>query len=389
MDKNTPFALFLDLSKAFDTLDHDILLNKLKYYGIKDNALDLFQSYLSRRKQFVEFEGYKSQLMALKTGVPQGSILGPLLFIIYINDISNASKKFNAIVYADDTTLQSTLNSFHIDTSTSIESVNNEINKIYDWLLLNKLSLNISKTKFMIFHTPKKYIKHYRLKIAGIEIDQVDEFNFLGIILDKHLSWKPHMHKVSLKLSQTVGILNRLKRFLPTIILKTIYSSLFLSRINYGLLCWGFHSEQIFKLQKKAIRCLSNAKYNAHTEPLFKKHELLKINDLIILQTLKIFYKYSKKELPAYLLSFDLQTHSSQHDHYTRNNQNLLTPRVCLSLAQNSLRYQLPRVINNIPVHIIEKIHTHSLKGLIWYFKNITLSTYSESCEIQNCYICN
>ena len=144
---NTPLNIFLDLSKAFDTLDHEIMLYKLEYYGVTGPALQLLRSYLSDRKQYSEFENVKSDWRNIKTGVPQGSILGPLLFVIYVNDISLASKIFTAIIYADDTSLSSTLNTFRCNTNVN---TNNELSKISEWLKVNKLSLNTKKTKAMI-----------------------------------------------------------------------------------------------------------------------------------------------------------------------------------------------------------------------------------------------
>ena len=198
LDKDEiPINIYLDLSKAFDTIDHIILIDKLKYYGVHGTNLNLFSSYLENRKQYPEIDNIKSNMLQITTGVPQGSILGPLLFIIYINDFAQASKMFNFLIYADDTTLSSTLNVFSDNThDQNFESlINEELIKINDWLKINKLSLNVVKSKCMIFQKKKKNIQILNLKIDNVNIDQVKEFNFLGLIIDTNLNWKKHAEK--------------------------------------------------------------------------------------------------------------------------------------------------------------------------------------------------
>ena len=196
LDKgHTPINIFLDLSKAFDTLDHDILLHKLSYYGIKNSALDLFKSYLSNRKQYVDFLNNRSAYASLNVGVPHVSILGPLLFIIYVNDITASSNILKFLMYADDTTLFTTLNCFENNENTN-QYINGELSKINEWLIVNKISLNASKPKFMVFSMPQKKVVIPRLKIADTEIESVDQFNFLGITLDKHLNWNAHINQL-------------------------------------------------------------------------------------------------------------------------------------------------------------------------------------------------
>ena len=211
LDKGeTPISVFLDLSKAFDTLDHSILLSKLEYYGIRDNALELYKSYLSNRKQYVVLDTIQSDSVNSVTGVPQGSKLGPLLFSIYINDIITCSDKFKFIMYADDTTLLTTANVFDKQMELSL-SINNELAKVNDWLRVNILSLNVNKTKAMVFHMPQKKMLLPQLNIAGMAIEFVNYFNFLGIKIDTNLNWLSHTHFVANTILKTAGVLNKLR----------------------------------------------------------------------------------------------------------------------------------------------------------------------------------
>ena len=231
-----PVTIFLDLSKAFDTLNHSIVLDKLKHYGIKDCALNLLSSYLSDRQQYVQINNIKSSL--LPVGVPQGSILGPLLLIIYVNDFTNASDIFKIISYADDSTLLAKLSDFNNrDNKENINVLlNRELEKNCVWLKINRLSLNTSKSKFMFFYQRQKRVSIPNIKIYITYLQCIDNFNFLGLTFNKHLGWADHVNKLSNKICKIIGIMNKLKFQLPQNILLTIYNSLILSQLNYCLL---------------------------------------------------------------------------------------------------------------------------------------------------------
>ena len=396
-NKKIPITIFLDLSKAFDTLDHSILLDKLQYYGVKNSALNWFSSYLSDRFQYVDYNGTMSSKLPLSTGVPQGSILGPLMFIIYMNDIYKVSDKFYSILYADDTTLESPLCTFDISAlnnkfnrDTLSENINNELNLVYEWLCLNKLSLNIKKTKFMLFHNRQKNIESVipKLTINNHNIERVTDFNFLGLTIDQHMSWNNHINKISVKITKTIGILSRLKRFLPQKILLMIYNSLIMPHIQYSILCWGYKNDRILKLQKRALRLITNSKYNAHSEPLFKNLKCLKVCDLFKLKLLKFYYKLEKGEIPHYFQNMFTPV-ALTHNYSTRFRRLTDLPQSKTTTGSNCIRYTLPKHLTTTPACIKEKVATHSPQGFSNYIKQYLLNQYNENCTIVNCYICN
>jgi hypothetical protein len=391
MDNNeVPINIYLDLSKAFDTLDHKILLYKLNYYGIRGNSLNLMKSYLKNRMQYVTYKETNSELRNISTGVPQGSILGPLLFLIYMNDIIYSSSCFRTVMYADDTTLNTTLNYINNRSSDHCieRTLNKELENISNWLKLNKLSLNLQKTKAMLFHTPQRKVNSPEIQIDDYKVMYVDHFNYLGIHFDSHLKWNKHLEIISKKVSKTIGIINRLKRFLPHNILITLYNTLVLPHLNYGVLLWGWRSERLVKSQKKLVRIITNSRYNEHTDPLFKKLKILKATHISMLHELKFCFKLQNYLLPDYYTNFVSLRQSEIHRYNTRFSNSFQIPRVKHSFAKNSLRYRIPVILNNTDKSIIDKISTHSIFGFSRYVKFHFLNSYSSHCTIRNCYVC-
>jgi hypothetical protein len=229
-DNNFVLGLFIDLRKAFDTVNHEILLKKLHYHGIRGISLKWFESYLKNRKQYVQFNNKMSEEQTIKCGVPQGSILGPLLFILYMNDFSKASTKCTSLLFADDTNIfmsGKNLNDL-------IKNMNNEISKIVKWLNINKLSLNIEKTNYMIFRSPSKNInKSENIRINNISINEVNHTKFLGVILDNKLIWNDQIRHIRNKISKGIGILVKCKKYFNESTLKMLYYSFIYPHLSY------------------------------------------------------------------------------------------------------------------------------------------------------------
>ena len=271
------------MKKAFDTVNHEIIITKVNHYAIRGVVNDWFKSYLSHlSKQFVNANGYNSFSLPVTCGVPQGSILGPLLFLLYVNDLPNTSSLLTFHLFADDTNLYFSSKSLnHLETI-----LNCELKSVAEWMKCNRLAVNISKTNFILFHSSKlKPNQSLRIKIDDVYIKQVDSTKYLGITFDSNLTWRSHINELCLKLSKTVGILSKVRHFVDNHILVMLYHSLIYPFLTYGVHVWGLTFPSFLTpliiIQKKAIRIITFSEPKSHSEPLFKSLKLLKLNDVI------------------------------------------------------------------------------------------------------------
>ena len=374
-NKEHAIALFMDLSKAFDTIDHDILLYKLEKYGIRGIVLSWFKSYLSNRQQFVSIDDANSSYLNIKCGVPQGSILGPLLFLIYINDIVNSSPALSFILFADDTNILIS----HRNLTELISIINRELSKVSSWFKCNKLSLNINKTNFMHFHTTRTNETFlYNINIDNLPLEQKKHVKFLGITIDNHLTWNQHICNISSSIAKGIGVLYKVKDLLLEQSLLMIYNTLILPYIHYCNIVWGncckTKLDHILLLQKKAVRICSKAKYLSHTNILFNRLKVLKVHDINSLQIAIFMFKYNKEMLPPVFNGFFLYNNNI-HSYPTRacNNIHLRNPKILL--AHKSLRHHGPDIWNSLPDSIKEN---STLTSFIKAIKTIFLDQYAK-----------
>lgn len=342
-------GIFLDLAKAFDTVNHNILLSKLYKYGIRGVPHNWFKNYLSERYQYVYINKTKSNKLPVTCGVPQGSILGPLLFLLYINDLNTITKLLTFIMFADDTNIF--ISGHNMENLTL--AVNNEMKAVSDWFSANLLSLNIKKTNYILFGNKK--LPDITILINNEVIMRVYETKFLGIIIQSNLKWDAHIRLLRNKISKSVGIMSKAKHLLTTTHLKILYRSLIEPYLNYCCIVWANPEkntilELIHKLQKRAIRIILYADYRAHTKPLFNKLDILNIYDLCRTQILSFVYKSCNKLMPSKYNNYFILA-KEMHHYTTRSSKygNLYIINACKSCRVNTLTSRGPKYWNLLP----------------------------------------
>ena len=380
-------GIFIDLKKAFDTCDKNILLSKLNHYGFRGIVNCWFHSYLSERKQFTVVDGIPSCCRTISCGVPQGSILGPILFLILINDLASSSKLLFTLLFADDTTLQISSSNVH----ELYETANRELITVSEWFKANKLTLNISKTKYILFRKSNMKVdfSKFILNIDNCPVDRIGSgcketsFKFVGIKIDEFLQFKDHIMSVKKKLTSATFALSKVKNILPEYTKLTIYNSLFKSHLEYCITAWGKSSTSLITelktLQKKALRYVANAKACAHVNPIYLKYNTLDVKDMIDYSLGNFMYKYT----------YNLAPHSFKNVFQKLQNHDRNLNYKTTALKFNSLKsfpsYTLPNFWNSLNLEIKRSPSLGIFKKrLLQYFH----SFYNVRCSKQNCYSC-
>ncbi len=372
--KHHAIAIFCDLKKAFDTVDHKILLEKLKKMGVKGNELLWFQDYLTNRKQYVFISDSNSFIKRIRIGVPQGSILGPILFLIYINDLPLCTN-LKTSLFADDTKLLAS----GPNLKELFDFVNTELYKVNYFFRSHKLSLHPSKTKYILFsNSPSAHQTDYNVFICNSNnFDQhsTDSFpierinsnseipaiKFLGIFIDQKLDFKFHINSLVTKLSKAMYFLRNSKLFLSQSALKSVYYSLIHSHLVYANPIWSTASQsciqKIFLKQKTAIRIITSSSYNSHTEPLFKELRILPLPQLIEFFRIQLMHRYKSGMLPV-IFENQWLTNSERlmnlNTHNLRNADNFYEPPCRLKSFEKFPFYTLPGCWNALDDHNIK-----------------------------------
>ena len=358
-------ALFLDLKRAFDLVNHTILLEKLEQYGVHDTELAWFRNYLSDRSQCVSYNGKLSTFRDVGMGIPQGSILGPLLFVVFINDICdlNFQEHTKLCLYADDTALFCKAR----DVSSVQISLQSEFEKIMQWVQTNDLKLNTNKCKAMLFGTHKKVrAKQILIQHESQVIEQVNNFKYLGIIFDNLLKFDKHIDKTCNKIARTIGFIRQIKQYLPRKVLIMLYNGLILPHIDYGLVIWGRSSQcftsKLQRLQNRYARLVLNADFFTPHTSLLRQLNWQSVLQRVDYQFCLFMFKVINGLVPEYLKDLIIFRTPQIPTRYALNSP-LYIPKPKTEYMKKSFQYHGSCLWNKLPLFVRNATSLQSFKS--------------------------
>ena len=364
-------VVFLDLSKAFDTVDHLILLRKLSLYGSSDSTIKWFQSYLTNRTQCCAVNGHLSSNRKIKCGVPQGSILGPLLFLLYINDLPQCLKFSRPRMYADDTNITVSDKSL----TKVINSTNKDLANIKQWLLANKLSLNVAKTEHMFIGSDDNLNKirdASLIHIDGLAIKKVSSAKCLGVKIDERLTWDEHTDYVCKKVSQAISGLKQVRRFISQNTAVTIFNSLIQPIFDYCDVVWDnlsvTQATRLQKLKNRAGRIIKQQGYETRSHVIREELGWVTLQQTRSKHKVTLIFKIINKMAPLYLTDlFQLSERSGRYRLRDRvMNLSLMKPNT--NYLKNSFAHSGAKLWNSLPGEIKVSNSLKSFKTLLLAF---------------------
>ena len=362
-------VLFIDLRKAFDCVNHKVLLHKLRSYGVSDQAMSFFSSYLSNRSQTVNFSGVLSEMKEINIGVPQGSILGPLFFIVHINDYPKCLKHSTVTMYADDTS-QSVVGK----SSEIIEKmICDDLVCTIEWMKNNKLSLNLEKTECMLIGSSQKLSRCNPLNVIvnDVKISNVQSSKLLGVMVDQNLSWKEHIDFVGGKISKKLGVLRRMSSFMSFDCRYKVYCSIVFPHFVYCSSFWSMPSnldgiDRLFKLQKRAARTLLGIKdFQYETRSLLQRLKWMPIADCFQFKKATLTFKLLKGPSPNALKNMFKYVRDVS-SRFTRSavSDNLYVPPTKTSAFKRSFVYSASLLWNELSAELKGANNIESFKRL-------------------------
>ena len=346
-------GIFLDVEKAFDSINHSILLHKLAHYGFRGHVNSFLKSYLENRKQYTRVNNKDSNQADISFGVPQGSVLGPLLFILYVNDMKNAMTLCDGKLFADDTSLLL----HNKDINILVNNAEQTLREIYLWFKLNKLSLSIAKSSFVLFHGKGKDKQNNltNLKVENESIPRSKHVKYIGLILDEQLNWSQHIKELCASLTRYFSIFYNIRKHINKSLARTIYYTCIHSRIKYGIEIYGTanktHIKKLQVMQNKLMKLLLNKEPTYSTDKLHKELRILKVSDIHRKFTLQFIYKCLSGDIITNFVNY-FTRRENMHIHDTSYRHKIQKPKIKTEMGRSTTQFTAAKLWNLLPEDI-------------------------------------